>query len=72
MTDGVVYLSIYQGEKMTVTIEYIPLDDGLIEIVSVDIQERLVSPFQIREQERQRLPKQEQKRWKQLQQMDLF
>lgn len=43
---------------MTVTIEYLPLFDGLIEIVSVDITEHAeVTAFQQRESKRRKHPK---------------
>lgn len=39
--NSVVYLAIYRGEKFTVELEYLPLGDGIIEIVSAHVQPRL-------------------------------
>ena len=52
MTNETVFLAIYKTQKQTVVIEYLPMNNGLIEIISVDIQARPVSPFEQREQSR--------------------
>lgn len=49
-----VYLSIFKDADKTVVIEYAPLADGAIEIVSVDIRQRSYSHFQIRQRERRK------------------
>lgn len=49
-----VFLVIYKAEKFTAEIEYIPLENGVIEIVSFYIQPRPVSPFQERQAERRK------------------
>jgi len=51
-----IYQAIYETSEYTLTIVYIPLADGAIEIVSVDIQKRPASHWQAREQSRRKTP----------------
>ncbi len=52
MTESV-YIAIFENEKWIVKIEYLPLQkDGLIEIVSIDVQARPETPIQEREKSR--------------------
>ena len=55
MAETVVYIAIFKSEKMSVTIEYLPLAGGAIEIVSCDLQERPMSAWQERELDRRKL-----------------
>ena len=43
-----VYMAIFQDDKQTVCIEYIPLEDGAIEIVTVTVTPRPRSAWQER------------------------
>jgi hypothetical protein len=52
--DNVVYIAIFENEKMSVTIEYIPLAGGAIEIISCDVSMKPVSEWQEREQSRRK------------------
>lgn len=52
MDETVVFLAIYKTETETVTIEYIPLQNGAIEIVSASIVKKPVSQWEEREQQR--------------------
>ena len=52
MPENVVYIAIFENEKMSVTIEYLPLQNGAIEIVSASIQQKPVPPWQERQEQR--------------------
>jgi hypothetical protein len=44
-----IYLAIYQDNEKSITIEYVPLGEGCIEIISVDVQPRHRSRFEQRQ-----------------------
>lgn len=48
MSTETIYQAYIETEKYSVYMEYSPLPDGLIEIVSVSIEARPVSPFEQR------------------------
>lgn len=52
-----IYLAIHKNAEKTVVIEYAPLAEGAIEIVSVSIYPRPRSPFELREEDRRKHPK---------------
>jgi hypothetical protein len=54
MAETVVYLAIFETASHSFCIEYLPLFDGLIEIVSAHVTEKPGTPFQIRELDRRK------------------
>jgi len=52
MTHDTIYQAIFENEKYRVTIEYLPLPEGLIEIVDIHIQQKDVTQWQERERTR--------------------
>jgi hypothetical protein len=52
MTETVVYQAIFQTEKHCISVQYEPLENGLIFITQVDITERAVTAFEQRQVQR--------------------
>ena len=54
-TREVVYLAIYEDENLSIQIEYLPLENGCIEITGVHVEPRRVNTiFEERQQARRR------------------
>lgn len=51
------FLIVYKDAEKTVVIEYQPNADGLIDVLSIDIQPRPHSQFELREQDRRKHPR---------------
>jgi hypothetical protein len=52
MTNDTIFLAVFRDENVRLQVHYKPWKEGLIWIVSYEIQERLLTPFKQRQNER--------------------